>query len=86
IKFDKLNYQCWASPSVMDVRGDITTVIFITPNLQSIGTNQYGPPHNVQATRNGDQVTITWDRMAMTEDKDRGYFIEAWVCQDTIYK
>ena len=22
----------------------------------------------------------------MTEDKDRGYFIEAWVCQDGLYK
>lgn len=86
IKFDKLHYQCWVSPSVVDVRGDINTVIYIVPDLQSIGTNMYGPPRNVQATRGGDQVTITWDRMVMTEDKDRGYFIEAWVCQDTILK
>lgn len=86
VKFDKLNYWCWVSPSVMDVRGDISTVNYITPDLQRIGSNQYGPPQNVQATRNGNEVTITWNQMVMTEDKDRGYFIEAWVCQDSLYK
>ena len=42
----------------------------------------YGPPDNVQAERDGDQVTVTWDRVWMTEDDDRGYLIEASVCQD----
>lgn len=85
VKFDKLNYWCWVAPSVIDVTGDLNTVRFITPNLQSIGSNMYGPPQNVRATRNGDQVTISWDQMYMTEDKDRGYFIEAWVCQNGAY-
>jgi hypothetical protein len=86
VKFDKLNYWCWVSPSVIDVSGDITTVNYIIPDLQRIGSNQYGPPQNVQAIRNGNEVTITWNQMVMTEDKDRGYFIEAWVCQDGLYK
>ncbi|OJX47288.1 MAG: hypothetical protein BGO78_17635 [Chloroflexi bacterium 44-23] len=85
VKFDKLNYWCWVSPSVIDIVGDISTVRFIEPNLQSIGSNMYGPPQNVQATRNGDQVVISWSQMNMTEDKDRGYFIEAWVCQNGAY-
>ena len=85
VKFDKLNYWCWVSPSVMDVSGDLNTVRYMTPNLQSVGSNMYGPPQNVRASRNGDQVTISWDQMSMTEDDDRGYFIEAWVCQNGAY-
>ena len=85
IKFDKLNYFCWVSPSVVDVTGDVTTVYYTEPNLQTIGSNQYGPPKHVNATRNGNKVTITWNQMKMTKDKDRGYFIEAWVCQDGAY-
>lgn len=83
IKFEKIDYFCWAAPSVVDVVGDINNINKITPDLQSIGSNQYGPPHNVTAVRNGDEVTISWDQMEMTKDKDRGYFIEAFVCQDT---
>ena len=83
IKFDKLNYFCWVAPSIVDVVGDISSINKITPDLQSIGSNQYGPPHNVTAVRNSDEVTISWDQMKMTKDKDRGYFIEAFVCQDT---
>ncbi|TLN07437.1 hypothetical protein FDZ74_12650 [bacterium] len=85
IKLDKINYACWAAPSVLDVTGDINTIRYTTPDLMKVGSNQYGPPHNVAATRDGNQVTITWDRMVMTEDKDRGYFIEAWVCQNGAY-
>lgn len=85
IKFDKLNYFCWTAPSVVDVVGDVSTLKKIEPNLQSIGSNQYGPPRNVQATRNGDEVTITWEQMEMTADKDRGYLIEAFVCQGGAY-
>ncbi|HCR71048.1 MAG TPA: hypothetical protein DIW23_06360 [Anaerolineae bacterium] len=85
IKFEKLNYFCWVAPSVVDVVGDVNTIKKIEPNLLSIGSNMYGPVQNVQATRNGDEVTITWDQMEMTADDDRGYFIEAFVCQDTFY-
>ena len=85
VKFDKLNYWCWVSNSVIDVTGDLNTVRYITPNLQAVGSNMYGPPPNVRASRNGDQVTISWDQVSMTEDDDRGYFIEAWVCQNGGY-
>jgi hypothetical protein len=85
IKFDKLNYFCWVAPSVVDVVGDVSTLKKVEPNLQSIGSNIYGPPQNVQAYRDGDKVTITWDQVKMTADDDRGYFIEAFVCQDTFY-
>ena len=83
IKFDKLDYFCWVAPTVVDVVGDVSTVAYKELNLQSIGSNQYGPPRGVTAVRDGDQVTISWERVEMTKDKDRGYLLELFVCQDT---
>ncbi len=83
VKFDKLKYFCWVAPSVVDVTGDISTIAYKELNLQSIGSNQYGPPHAVTAVRDGDKVTISWARVEMSKDKDRGYLLELFVCQDT---
>ena len=85
VKFDKLNYFCWVSPSVVEVTGDINLLYYTEPKLETIGSNMYGPPKNVRATRNGNMITIEWDGVWMTEDDDRGYFIEAWVCQNGAY-
>ena len=79
VKFDKLDYLCWVAPSVVDVVGDISKIGYKELNLQSIGSNQYGPPKNAFAVRDGDQVTISWDRVEMTQDKDRGYLLELFV-------
>lgn len=85
VKFDKLTYHCWVAPSVVDVVGDINTLQFRELNLQSIGSNMYGPPQNVTARRNGNEVTITWDQVFMTTDDDRGYLLELFVCQHAAY-
>ncbi len=81
VKFDKLEYFCWVAPSVVDVAGDISKINLTKPNLQSIGSNQYGPPQNVIVLRDGNKVIVSWDQMVMTTDKDRGYFWELFVCQ-----
>jgi hypothetical protein len=86
IKFDKLNYFCWVAPSVVDVVGDVSAVAYKELDLQSIGSNMYGPPNNVTAVREGNNVTMRWDKVEMTLDDDRGYLLELFVCQDTIYK
>ena len=86
IKFDKLNYFCWVAPSVVDVVGDVSTVAYKELNLQSIGSNMYGPPKNVTAVRDENKVLISWEQVKMTKDDDRGYLLELFVCQDTIYK
>jgi hypothetical protein len=85
IKFDKLKYFCWAAPSVVDVVGDINTIKYTEPDLQSVGYSDYGPPGTIKAIRNGDEVTISWDQVEMTADHDRGYLIIAFVCQDGNY-
>ncbi len=85
VQFEKLSYSCWVAPSVVDVVGDVSVLPKVEPDLQRVGSNMYGPPQNVQATRDGDKVTIIWDRVEMTKDDDRGYFIEAFVCQGNAY-
>lgn len=85
IKWDKINYRCWVSPYVVDIKGDITSIGYAEIGLERIPSTLYNPPQNVQATRDGDKVTITWDRVNMTVDDDRGYLIEAWVCQNGAY-
>src|SRR5690242_10447932 len=85
VKFDKLNYFCWVAPSVVDVVGDVSTVAYKELNLQSIGSNMYGPPGNVTAVRDGSTVTISWNKVEMTLDDSRGYLLELFVCQDGNY-
>jgi hypothetical protein len=85
VKWEKLNYRCWVSPYVVEVSGDVSTVAYHRIGLERIPTTLYSPPKNVQAIREGESVIITWDRVPMTEDDDRGYFIEAFVCQDGAY-
>ena len=85
VKFDKLNYFCWIAPSVVDVVGDVSQIALKELNLQSIGSNMYGAPTGVTAVRDGNKVTISWNQVVMTKDDDRGYLIEAFVCQDGAY-
>jgi hypothetical protein len=77
---DRVGKWCWISPYVVDVSGDPNTVIVETVRLP-ITNDLYAPPTNVRAVRVGDQVTVTWDEVWMTQDDDRGYFLEVWVCQ-----
>jgi hypothetical protein len=81
VKFDRLNDYCWLSPYVVDVVGDIKTLAVQQVHLW-ITNDLYGPPQNVRTERKGDQVTVTWDGVDMTEDDDRGYFLDVSVCQD----
>lgn len=80
VRFDKLTYACWVSASVVQVDGDIFSVtVYFHPLPKSV---LYGPPQNVKAARQGEEVTVTWDELWMTVDDDRGYLIEAKVCLD----
>lgn len=85
VKFDKLNYFCWVAPSIVDVAGDVSALKYKELNLQSIGSNMYGPPGGVTAMRDGAFVIISWEQVEMTKDKDRGYLLELFVCQNGNY-
>jgi hypothetical protein len=81
VKPDNLNRACWAAASVMEVQGDLQKVHVVQTRLP-MANNLYGPPQDVEASRNGSEVVITWERVWMTKDDDRGYLIEANVCQN----
>ena len=78
IQPDNIHYQCWISTAVVEVVGDIFSV-YVAP-VRLPHCDMYGPPQNVAATRNGDEVTVTWSRVPMTVDDDRGYLLEVRVC------
>lgn len=84
VKFDKLNYFCWVAPSVVDVVGNVDSLYYAEVKLPGPSIC-YNAPETVSATRNGDKVTITWSQVKMTSDKDRGYYLELFVCQDGGY-
>jgi hypothetical protein len=84
IKFDKLNYFCWVAPSVVDVSGDINTIKFTDVFLPGPSV-LYKPPRGVTAVRDGKKVTISWEVVPMTDDDDRGYFLDLFVCQNKAY-
>jgi hypothetical protein len=84
VKFDRWPDGCWLSPYVVDITGDPKKLL-VQPIRLPITNALYKPPTNVQTERNGDQVTVTWDEVWMTEDDDRGYFLDVWVCQNNMF-
>ena len=80
IQPENLDRHCWVAASVVEVVGDVRTVAVVQSSLPY--STFYGPPGNVQASRDDDIVSVTWEEVWMTEDDYRGYLIEAIVCQN----
>jgi hypothetical protein len=74
---------CWIGPQIIDITGDPKRVRVedIEPHMP-FANNLYAAPKNVSAKRDGDKVIISWSPVWMTQDDDRGYFIDAKVCQN----
>ncbi len=72
--------ECWVTVSVLEITGDVFSVAPYYGILPL--SDLYKPPQCVQADRNGNEVTIVWCAVYMTEDDYRGYLVEAWLCQD----
>jgi hypothetical protein len=77
------NNPCWVKASLMAIRGDVMSVApTYIPLPQS---PYYAPPTWVQASREGDQVTIYWPAVnyrAGDETASPPYLVEAWICRD----
>ncbi|MGW8144854.1 MAG: hypothetical protein ACWGN2_10695 [Anaerolineales bacterium] len=80
IQPDDLDWHCWVAASVVEIEGDINSVVVHSSQLPH--STLYGPPENVQASRKDDRVVVSWNAVWMTDDDDRGYLIEATVCQN----
>lgn len=72
--------HCWASEIVFNEKVDMASVPLVTVPLPH--TTFAGPPGNVRAERKGNQVTVRWDVVPLSDDKRRGYLLETMVCQD----
>lgn len=79
---DKWGKRCWVSASVVDVEGDVFSVVAWKSPLP--WTTFSGPVTNVQATRNGNQVTVSWKGINVPPEDKRGYLIEATLCSNGV--
>lgn len=77
------NNECWVRKDLLETRGDVSSLEeYYSPLPQGY---LYKPTRYVVATRNENEVLIQWEPVWMTEDDDRGYLIESWVCQNGSY-
>lgn len=83
VKPETYKSECWVSKNLLETRGNLDNLVFYVPPLPFVTIKLYEPAHWVTATRDGDLVTVDWEAIWMTEDDDRGYLIEAWVCLNT---
>lgn len=80
VKPDNLDRYCWAAQSLFDITGDISTVIVQDVRLPI--TTFANPPTGVQASRDGNQVTVSWASASYIPPEDvRGYLLEVFLCQ-----
>jgi hypothetical protein len=77
---DELTWHCWAAASVMEITGSIKN-LRVQPIVLPI-TTFAGPPNNVRAVRNGNEVTVSWDLVPLSVDKNRGYLLDVKLCQN----
>lgn len=74
---------CWVKASLMEVKGDVMTVAPTYIPLPS--SPYYAPLTGVTASRDGDEVVISWNPVALRagdETASPPYLVEAWLCQE----
>jgi len=72
---------CWVKTEFLEIiRGDVDDLVQIRTLLPY--TEFYYAPRNVRSSRvdTGD-IMVNWDLIPMSEDDNRGYLIEAWLCE-----
>ena len=76
VQLEGSNAHCWVTASAVVVSGDLESVPSV-PTGPPINTN-VPPPSGIGATRNGNNVTITWNAAAPAVDLH--YLIRAATC------
>jgi len=81
--------DCWVNSQLLEVEnGDPKTLLSVYPNGYKIPVSPYyGPTTVLTATREGDQVTVTWTEIIVSPGKYEDenmfpYIVEVWYCQD----
>jgi hypothetical protein len=78
IQIEGVAYHCWVHSSTVTVNGDPNKLPYVVANVPTNAS--VSATTNVNASRNGNNVTITWS--AAPPAVDLGYLIEAQVCID----
>lgn len=73
---------CWVKASLMELTGDVMSLEPVYLPLPQ--SPYYGPLGGVSASRDGDQVTVSWNAIQLRAGDDTAspiHLVEAWVCQ-----
>ena len=71
-----VSYHCWVHDSTVELEGDPSTLFWMNAELP---VNESVPaPTNVQASRSGNQVTVSWNPAPSAPEL--GYLLEGGVC------
>ncbi len=80
------NNPCWVNAKLMNIKGALMSVAPVKPVDVALPQSPYYSPLTfVTAARNGNEVTISWNGIALRAGDDSEqfpYLIEAWVCQN----
>ncbi len=80
--------RCWVKADLLDLKGDVMSVEVVYPEKYSLPVSPYYiAPWDVAATRNGDQVTLTWKSQALRAGDEESpnmtiYIVEVWTCEN----
>ncbi len=85
VKPDKVDRHCWIAASLVEPAVDLSKVFVVHYLVIMPYTKDIASPENVNATREGDKVRITWSPTVVKSEAFRGYLIDAFVCQDGAY-
>lgn len=80
VKPDSFRQECWVKADLLNIKGDVNSLSIIRADLPR--GYLYKPVHYIIAKRVGEEIHLQWEAVWMTEDDDRGYLIEAWICRD----
>jgi hypothetical protein len=81
---------CWVNARDVKLAGDLASLEVVYPekvDLPIVPDRPWPPPQNVEATRLGDEVTISWDffDVPLGERESANsprYVLEVWLCQN----
>jgi hypothetical protein len=88
VKYAYYPSPCWVNAKLLNFTGDITTLAQVYPDkapLIMFVNPRFPPPTDVGASRNGNQVTITWKGYYIAPGdlesaNSPQYMVELWTC------
>jgi hypothetical protein len=80
--------KCWVNARFLEIEGDPMNLPIVYPGIAKLPVSPYYPgPGWAKATRNGNNVEVTWEPVPISpgkyEDENmHQYIVEVWRCED----